>query len=58
LNSKINEFYLELGVLTKNVKVMLLIKGKQLFLQTFGIDKSDLNTNFTKNAKYNNNLFF
>jgi hypothetical protein len=25
LNSKINEFYLELGVLTKNVTVMLLI---------------------------------
>jgi hypothetical protein len=25
LNSKINEFYLELGVLTKNVIVMLLI---------------------------------
>jgi hypothetical protein len=25
LNNKINEFYLELGVLTKNVTVMLLI---------------------------------
>jgi hypothetical protein len=25
LNSKINEFYLELGMLTKNVTVMLLI---------------------------------
>jgi hypothetical protein len=25
LNSKINEFYLEFGVLTKNVAVMLLI---------------------------------
>jgi hypothetical protein len=25
LNSKINEFYLEIGVLTKNVTVMLLI---------------------------------
>ena len=25
MNSKINEFYLELGVLTKNVTVMLLI---------------------------------
>ena len=36
--------------------LLLTKKGKQLCLQTFGIDKSDLNTNFTKNAKYNNNV--
>jgi hypothetical protein len=45
LNSKINEFYLELGVLTKNVTVMLFIvlaeaaQRKTTFLQTFGIPK-------------------
>jgi hypothetical protein len=53
LNSKINEFYLELGVLTKNVIVMLLIVLAEAALRIcVGHHYSQTNTN-NVNKTYN-----